>query len=322
MQNIQELEKSVINGHMVTKQEAMQLVDAPLEELCQAADRIREAVCGNAFDICTIVNAKSGKCPEDCAYCAQSACHDTKVEIYPLLSKEEIVKQAQYNCERGVLRYSLVTSGKALTEEEVDKVCESVKAIRGSMKLSVCGSFGLLSKEQFAKLKAAGVTRIHNNLETSARNFKNICTTHTYENKKEAIQAAVEAGFHICSGGIMGLGETMEDRIDMALDLRQMGVKSVPVNMLNPIPGTPLEKQKILDNEEMCRIVAIFRFLLPDAAIRLAGGRGLLPDKGRSCFQSGANAAISGDMLTTSGITIEKDMQMLAELGYAAKKIS
>lgn len=322
MQNIQELEKNVISGHIVTKEEAMQLIEAPLSDLCQAANRIRKAVCGDSFDICTIINAKSGKCPEDCAYCAQSSWYDTKVEIYPLLSKEEIVKQAQYNCERGVLRYSLVTSGKALTDEEVDKVCDSVKEIKDRVDISVCGSFGLLTKEQFAKLKAAGVTRIHNNLETSSKNFKNICTTHTYQNKKMAIQAAMEAGFHICSGGIMGLGETMEDRIDMAIDLRQMGVKSVPVNMLNPIPGTPLEKQTVLTNEEMCRIVAIFRFLLPDAAIRLAGGRGLLPDKGRKCFESGANAAISGDMLTTVGITIEKDMQMLAELGYVAKRIS
>ena len=185
--------------------------------------------------------------------------------------------------------------------------------------ISVCVSLGLLNESQFSRLRSAGVTRIHNNLETSKNNFPNICTTHTFEDKISAIKAAKKAGLNVCSGGIMGLGETPEDLIDMALSIRELGLKSIPVNMLNPIPGTPYENNDILTAEDMCRIVAVYRFILPDSFIRLAGGRGLLSDKGRSCFLSGANAAISGDMLTTSGISIDNDMKMLKELGYKVK---
>ena len=173
-----------------------------------------------------------------------------------------------------------------------------------------------MSEEQYKKLKEAGLTRVHNNLETSRKNFKNICTTHTFDEKVQAIKNAKNAGLNICSGGIMGLGETMEDRIDMALELRELGVLSIPVNILNPIKGTPFENNKLLTNDEICRIVAVYRFLIPRGAIRLAGGRGLLVDKGESCFLSGAIAAISGDMLTTSGITIKEDMNLLNKIGY------
>lgn len=316
MTNISNFKEKVLNHELLTREEAMQLVDAPLKELCTAANEIRKQFCGDAFDICTIINGKSGKCSENCKYCAQSAFYDTETETYPLLPTEKMLEQAKYNDERGVLRYSIVTSGRKLSDKEIDKVCESVREIRKQTNISVCGSFGLLEEKQFAKLKDAGVVRVHNNLETSRRNFPNICTTHTIEDKIQAIEAAKRAGLNVCSGGIMGLGETMEDRIDMVITIRELGVRSIPVNMLNPIPGTPYEKKSLLTNDDMCRIVAIFRFLVPNASIRLAGGRGLLPDKGRACFQSGANAAISGDMLTTSGITIETDMKLLKELGY------
>ncbi len=316
MTNISNFKEKVLNHELLTREEAMQLVDAPLKELCTAANEIRKQFCGDAFDICTIINGKSGKCSENCKYCAQSAFYDTETETYPLLPTEKMLEQAKYNDERGVLRYSIVTSGRKLSDKEIDQVCESVREIRKQTNISVCGSFGLLEEKQFAKLKDAGVVRVHNNLETSRRNFPNICTTHTIEDKIQAIEAAKRAGLNVCSGGIMGLGETMEDRIDMVITIRELGVRSIPVNMLNPIPGTPYEKNPLLTNDDMCRIVAIFRFLVPNASIRLAGGRGLLPDKGRACFQSGANAAISGDMLTTSGITIETDMKLLKELGY------
>lgn len=318
MTQLEMYEKKVLDGNLLSKEEAMDLAEDELESLCEAANRIRKHFCGDAFDICTIINGKSGKCSENCRYCAQSAFYDTKVETYPLLSEEAVLEQAKYNEERGVLRYSIVTSGKRLSDLEVDKACKIVKTIREHVNISICGSFGLLDEEQFRKLKQAGLTRVHNNLETSRENFPNVCTTHTYEDKLEAIKAAKQAGLNVCSGGIMGLGETMEDRIDMVIDIRTLGIRSIPVNMLNPIPGTPYENNKKLTNDDMRRIVAVFRFLVPNASIRLAGGRGLLPDKGRSCFLSGANAAISGDMLTTQGITIEKDMQMLKELGYKA----
>ena len=316
MKKVEQYKRAVLNGAYLSKQEALELVNEDLEELCNAANDIRKHFCKDAFDICTIINGKSGKCSENCKYCAQSAFYKTEVESYPLLSTDKVLEQAKYNDERGVLRYSIVTSGKCLNDQEISQVCETVKAIRKETGISVCGSFGLLKEEQYAKLKQAGISRVHNNLETSRENFGNVCTTHSYEDKVEAIKAAKRAGLNVCSGGIMGLGETMEDRIDMVIDIRELGIRSIPVNMLNPIPGTPYENNKRLTNDDMCRIIAIFRFLVPDASIRLAGGRGLLPDKGKACFQSGANAAISGDMLTTQGITIETDMALLKELGF------
>lgn len=319
MTELKQLTEKVLNGGEITKAEALFLYEQPLMELCESADQIRQKFCGEQFDICTIINGKSGRCSENCKFCAQSAHNHTGAAEYPLLPAEEILKQAKINHEQGVLRYSIVTSGKRLSDKEVDKMCETVRRIKNEVGISVCVSFGLLNKEQFRKLKEAGVSRVHNNLETSERNFPNICTTHAFADKVQAIRAAQAAGLSVCSGGIMGLGETVEDRIDMALTLRELGIKSVPVNMLNPIPGTPFEHNRRLTQDDMRRIVAVYRFLLPDASIRLAGGRGLLEDKGKSCFVSGANAAISGDMLTTSGITTKTDMEMLNELGYEVK---
>lgn len=317
---IENLKRKVMSGELISKEEALLLADAPLEELTAAADEIRSHFCQSGFDICTIVNGKCGKCSEDCKYCAQSAHYHTACsETYPLLSTEELVEGARHNKEQGVLRYSIVTSGKALSDAEVERVCESIRAIREQVGIEVCVSFGLLNEEQFKKIREAGATRAHCNLESSGRYFKEICTTHTYQQKIDTLNAAKRAGLSVCSGGIMGLGETMEDRIDMVLTARELGVKSIPVNVLNPIPGTPYEHNRILTNDEVCRCVAIFRFLIPDASIRLAGGRGLLGDKGEACFRSGANAAISGDMLTTSGINMETDMELLKTLGYEVR---
>lgn len=316
MNNLDRIKQLVLSGKKITKEVALSLVDEDVEELSKAANEIRIKYCGNVFDICTIINAKSGRCSENCKFCAQSSFYNTNAESYSLLDTEEIVKQAKYNDNRGVLRYSLVTAGKRLTDDELGQAVESIKVVKEKTNIEVCISMGLLNEEQYKKLKEAGVTRVHNNLETSKSNFINVCTTHSFEDKVKAINAAKSAGLGVCSGGIMGLGETMEDRIDMAISLRNLGVKSVPVNMLNPIKGTPFENNKILTNNDMRKIVAIFRFILPDASIRLAGGRGLLEDKGRACFLSGANAAISGDMLTTSGISIETDLAMIDELGY------
>lgn len=311
------IKKRIMEGECITREEALSLYhDAPINELCDAANELRQHFCGNTFDLCTIVNGKSGKCSEDCKFCAQSAHHQTCAESYPLRSAEELVDDARLNHQQGVLRYSIVTSGKRLSNEEVDQMCEAVKKIREEVGISVCISFGLLDINQYQKLKEAGVTRVHNNLETSRANFPNICSTHTFEEKISAIKAAKSAGLTVCSGGIMGLGETIEDRVDMALTLRELDIQSIPINMLNPIPGTPLGENEQLSHEEMRRIVAVYRFLLPTAFIRLAGGRGLLADKGRDCFLSGANAAISGDMLTTAGITVATDLLLLKKLEY------
>ncbi len=308
--------QAVLNGKQQTKEDGLRLYDEPLEELCKGADEIRRHFCGNSFDLCTIVNAKSGSCSEDCKFCAQSAHNHAGTAQYPLLSTEEILKGAKRNHEQGVLRYSIVTSGKRLSEAEVDKLCEVIRRIRSEVGISVCVSFGLLNEAQYRRLKAAGVTRVHNNLETSRRFFQAVCTTHTHEDKIEAIQAAQAAGLPVCSGGIIGLGETREDRIEMALELRTLGVQSVPLNLLNPIAGTPFAANQKLSKEEVLRTVAVYRFLLPNASIRLAGGRSLLDDKGEACFLSGANAAISGDMLTTAGITVKTDLALLEKLGY------
>ena len=320
MTEIETLCERVLSGEKITREQALDLYNQPLEPLCAAADRIRRTFCQDAFDLCTIINGKSGKCSENCKFCAQSAHNHTGAAVYPLLSAEEITAEAKKNDAQGVLRYSIVTSGKRLSDDEVEAMCEAVRQIRAETGISVCVSFGLLDQKQYEKLRDAGVTRVHNNLETSRRNFPNICTTHTYDDKIAAIRAAQAAGLTVCSGGIMGLGETVEDRIDMALTLRELDIHSVPVNVLNPISGTPLEHCIPLTEDEVRRIVAVYRFLLPDASIRLAGGRGLLLDKGRACFLSGANAAISGDMLTTAGITVETDRRMLQELGYEVKR--
>lgn len=320
MNFVEQLKNKVLGGGEVTREEALELMDTPLEELSQAADQLREHFCGDRFDMCTIVNGKCGKCSEDCKYCAQSAHYQTSLEEnYPLLSTEELVKGAAENKRQGVLRYSIVTSGRKLSDREVDQVCESIRAIREQVGIEVCVSFGLLGEEAFRKLKEAGASRVHCNLESSRRYFPQVCTTHTYGEKIETMKAARRAGLSVCSGGIIGLGETMEDRIDMVLTARKLGVKSVPVNLLNPIPGTPYEHNPVLTEGELRRVVAIFRFLIPDGNIRLAGGRGLLEDKGARCFCSGANAAISGDMLTTAGITVERDLEMLRKLGYQVR---
>lgn len=318
---LEKLKNSVLNGYQITKEDAIKLVDVDLEDLCNAANELRNYFCGNSFDICTIINGKSGRCSEDCKYCAQSSHYKVSIEDYPLLSSEELLKGAKYNQEKGILRYSIVTSGKRLSDTEVDKICESYSQIKEEFGISLCASHGLLSYESFKKLKDAGVDRYHNNLETSRRNFSNICTTHTYDDKIAAIKNAQKAGLTVCSGGILGLGETMEDRIDMALDIRDLGVKSIPINILNPILGTPYEGSEILSTEEVRRVVSIFRFILPDGAIRLAGGRGLIEQKGKTTFTSGANAAISGDMLTTAGISIQDDMKMIEELGFEVSMI-
>lgn len=320
MSLVTQMKQKVLKGEWITKEEALALCKEPLSALQEAADEIRRIMCGNGFDICTIINGKCGRCSEDCKYCAQSAHYHTAcMESYPLLATEELLEGARYNDSRGVLRYSIVTSGKRLSDAEVDQVCESIRKIKKETSIQVCVSFGLLNEEQFRKIKEAGASRVHCNLESSARYFPKVCTTHTYEEKIETLKAAKRAGLSICSGGILGLGESMEDRIDMVLTARELGVKSIPVNLLNPIPGTPYEENQPLTNEEACRCVAVFRFLIPDASIRLAGGRGLVGDKGEACFRSGANAAISGDMLTTAGITVETDMELIKQLGFEVK---
>lgn len=312
--------EKVISGELLDKDALMELAEQPLAELAEAADAIRKKFCGDAFDLCTIINGKSGRCSEDCKYCAQSRCYQAEVEEYPLLEKEQIEKEAEYNGRKGVLRFSVVTAGRKLSDREIDALCETYRSIKEKDAILLCASHGMLNEDQFRKLKEAGVSRYHNNLESCEAFFPNICTTHSYQDKIRTIRAAQKAELEVCSGGIIGMGETMEHRIDLALALRELGIRSVPINVLNPIPGTPFENREKLTVDEVKRTVAVFRFALPNAFLRLAGGRGLLEDKGESVFRSGANAAISGDMLTTAGINIDTDKQMAKKLGFEVVK--
>ncbi|WP_413853042.1 biotin synthase BioB [Candidatus Ruminimicrobium bovinum] len=314
---LKQLTDKILNqNYHITKQEALSLINTDLQEFSFVAEKIKQKFCGNKFDMCSIVSGKSGKCGENCKFCAQSSHYKTSIKEYPLLDSQNIFKEAKHNADKKVKRFSVVTSGKKLTDQEIDSVCQTYKNIKNKCDILLCASMGLLTYEQLVKLKQAGVTRYHCNLETSRNFFPNICTTHTYDDKIKTINAAKKAGLEICSGGIFGLGETFEDRIDMFFELYNLGIKSVPVNVLNPIKGTPFENNKILTQEEINRTVAIARFVLPDAFIRLAGGRLLFKDKGVSMFSSGANATITGDMLTTAGTSIDEDFDTIKKLSF------
>ncbi|MCI6474859.1 MAG: biotin synthase BioB [Mucispirillum sp.] len=317
-----QIKDKIINGIDITYNEALSLINAPFDELLNCADEIRELFCKNIFDVCSIINAKSGRCSEDCKFCAQSAHYKTDISEYPLLDKDKIVKEALYMAEKGVLRFSIVTSGKALTDKDVDIIAEVIKEIKSKSNISICASLGLLSASNFEKLKNAGLERVHNNLEASKNYFPKVCSTHTFEDKVNALKKAVSSGLSVCSGGIIGLGETMHDRIDLAFSLKELGIKSVPLNILSNIKGTPYENNKRLSESEILRTAAIFRFILPDAFIRLAGGRAQLSDSGKKAFLSGINAVITGDMLTTSGISVDTDMQMIKDTGYIVELIN
>ena len=313
---INKLTNQVLEGQGVNKTEALALWGEDLAELTAAADLIRRQRCGQKFDLCAILNGKSGRCSQDCRYCAQSSHYPTAIQEYPLLATEVILADAQKRAAEGIKRYAIVTSGPRLSRRELAKLCQSYRELHSQTGLLLCASLGLLEYEDFRLLREAGVSRYHNNLETSRNFFPQICTTHTYAAKIAAIKAAQKAGLTVCSGGIIGLGETAADRIDLALTLAELGIKSVPLNILNPIKGTPLENAAPLSYEEIRRTVAVFRFVLPDAPLRLAGGRSQLKDQGQAPWQGGANAAISGDMLTTGGIDTASDLKVLTKLGF------
>ena len=313
---IETLKEKVLHGEHITRDEAIFLADQPLEALCIAADEIRNHYFKDDFDLCAVISVKGGQCSENCRYCAQSTCAKVPVEHHAMIDDQTLLKEAEKRNLRGIRHYCLVSNGKRVSDRDIDRICEGIRKICENTSLTVCTSFGLLGEEQFRKLKQAGVKRIHNNLETSRRHFPSLCTSHTYDEKIETIRAARRVGLEVCSGGIMGVGETMEDRIDMALTLQKLDVQSVPINMLDPVPGTPMENYAVLTKEEVCRIVALYRFLLPTQYIRLAAGRDYLEDSGLSCFTSGSNATITGDMLTVKGISIEEDIQTIREMGY------
>lgn len=316
--NLNTLADEIIQGKRLEPQDdTSYLLTAPIDELQEAAGKIQRAFCGNHIDLCTIINGRSGRCSENCRYCAQAACHHTGIDEYPFLTAEEIIANAKANEKAGVNRFAIVTSGRALAGEEFEHAIAAYEKMRDTLSIELCASHGIITREQFRRLRKAGVTSYHHNIETSSRFFPKICTTHTYDDRIRTIKIAQEEGLRVCSGGIIGMGEDWQDRLDMAFELQALGIESIPINALMPIPGTPLEKQKPLDSDQILRTIALFRFVNPTANIRLAAGRKLLPENGATAFLHGASASITGNMLTTSGTTIEEDIRMLARLGLS-----
>lgn len=320
MVSIRDLKEKVLSGGEISESEALVLADLTsdeYQELLEAAAEITERFGSREFDSCSIINARSGRCPEDCKWCAQSGHHKTEIAVYPLVDRDTCMALADYNRSKGIGRFSLVTSGHAMSGKALDTVCDYYRELSSSEGMGLCASMGLLGAEELRRLREAGVERYHCNLETAPSHFGTLCSTHTIEDKIRTIEAARETGMEICSGGIIGMGETMEQRIEFALTLRRIRPVSIPINILCPIPGTPLENADPLTSREILQTVAIFRLLHPHAVLRFAGGRALIDkETQREAMRVGINGAIMGDLLTTVGSQIDEDIEMVRECGY------
>ncbi len=313
---IQKLAEEIINGKRLGRREDLSFFKtSPLKDLCQGADNIRQALCGDTINLCSIINGKGGRCSEDCKFCSQSSHFHTDAREHSMLNRQEMLKDCKIHAEKKVHRYSIVTAGRNLNKTELEDVCLAYGQMRDECHIDLCASHGLLSKEALLVLKESGVSMYHQNIETSKRNFPNICSTHSYEDKIKVIKQAQEIGLGVCSGGIIGMGETFQDRLDMAISLAELKVESIPINILIPIKGTPFEGLEPLKEDEILRTIAIFRFINPTASIRLAAGRSLMQNSGKEAFRAGANATITGDLLTTSGNNINEDKEMIAQMG-------
>lgn len=313
---LEEITKKIIQGESITPEESEEIVSStPIHTLFNVATTLREYFRGKKVDLCSIVNAKSGACPEDCSYCAQSARYKTDIKQYSLLSKREILEHAKKALDSGAKRFCIVTSGKKVSREELKRIAEAINEIKG-MGLLPCATLGLLDEEELLLLKEAGLYRYHHNIETSRRFFSNICTTHTYEEKIETIKSAKRVGLSTCSGGIFGLGEDWSDRVEMAFTLRQLGVDSVPLNFLIPIKGTPLEDMEPLHPFEALRIVSLFRIVMPEREIRICGGRfQTLGHFNSMVFLAGADGLLIGNYLTQKGCSVEDDFEIIRTYG-------
>lgn len=318
MTDFKRLAEEIIAGKRIRdKAECTDMIHCNLADLTRGADRIRENFCGNKIDLCSIINGRSGRCSEDCKFCAQSKINHTGIEEYSFLPAEDIVADCGNYAAKGVDRYSIVTAGRTLIGRDLDRAAEAYGKLHQKYpEMKLCGSHGLLTESAFQRLKDAGVETIHCNIESSPSYFPKICSTHTFEEKRRAIDAAKRVGLKICSGGIIGMGETWDDRIEMALTTAELGACSIPINTLIPIPGTPFGELEQLSREDILRTVSIFRYINPEAHIRIAAGRFLFPDGGRQLFKAGASATITGDMLTTTGNNTEEDRKMLTDMGF------
>lgn len=308
----------VLGGGMVSRDEALSLTalhEAKRWDLFAAANNIRAHFRGDGIDLCAIVNAKSGSCPEDCSYCAQASRSSASVSSYPLMDTGAVLLKAEEALKGGARRFCIVTSGRKAAPAELDRIAEMVGRVR-KMGLLPCSTLGLLHKEELQALKDAGLERYHHNLETSEAFFPEICTTHTYQDKLRTIADVKGLGLSLCSGGIFGLGEGWEDRIDMALALREIGPDSVPINFLTPIAGTRLGSRPPLEPLEALTIISLYRFILPDTEIRVCGGRvQALGQLNAFVFFAGADGLLTGNYLTTTGRQFGDDLELIRDCG-------
>lgn len=299
------------------KSDALKLIEVDLYDLLYTANRIREKNFGNVIKFCSIVNAKSGRCSEDCRFCSQSAHYKTNAPKYNLKEPEEILSAAVSAEKNGAKRFGIITSGAGIdNEKEWNKLYRTIDLLREKTSLIVDASLGIVSYKHAVELKKRGLTRYHHNLETSPSFFGKICTTHNYEDKFSTVEAVKSAGLELCCGGIFGLGENWEDRIDLAFILRDIRPNAVPINFLNPIAGTPMENNNFLTAQDCLRIIAIYRLIMPEMDISVCGGREKnLADMQSWMYYAGANASMLGNYLTTSGRDAREDVDMLERLG-------
>ena len=292
-----------------------ELQGLPLAELMQQALATKLARRGTSFSLCSIINAKSGRCSEDCRFCAQSAHYQTEAPVYPLLDKAQILAAAHEAKKNGASRFSLVTSGRGLASADLPQVLSIIRAIRKEVGIKVCASLGILGESELGQLKEAGISRYHHNLEASQEFFPQVCTSHCFADRIATIKAAQAVDLSVCSGGIFGLGESEADRLSMAMSLAECGIDSVPINILIPLPGTPCAGLPPLTIAEILRSIALYRLILPQTAIRLAAGReSALGDFLSSAFMAGADGMMIGGYLTQRGRSPEADLQFAEEI--------
>ena len=317
---IEQMVDSALDGEGITSQQALELESFSREELdylFEGTNRLRDRFKGSDVKICSIVNAKAGRCEEDCGFCAQSSQFKTDSPEYGLLDVEQIVVAAKEAEAFGSNEFSIVASGTALDDrEELDRVIEAIKRIKEETTLEVCCSLGLMSLEHMKELKEAGLDRCHHNLETAASHFEKIVTTHSYEDEVQAVNNAKEAGLKVCVGGIFGMGETFAQRVELALDIRDLGTQSFPINFLKPLEGTALEDMDLMEHYEALRTIAMLRLILPTIDLFVCGGREeVFTNHQEQLFAAGANGILGGNYLTTKGQDPKRDIEMIERLG-------
>jgi len=316
---IKHIEKKILKGNHPSREEAFYVANisgAEIFELFVSANIIRNHFRGTNVDLCSIVNAKSGACPEDCSFCVQSSKSKAEIKVYPLIDKKIVIKQAKKAKNSGAKRFSIVTSGRKVSSRDLSAIADMISEIRESGLLP-CASLGMLKEKGLAILKTAGLDRYHHNLETSERFFPQICRTHNFTDKLKTIEAVKSAGLSICSGGIFGMGETWQDRIDMAFMLKELNVDSIPINFLIPIKGTALGYREFLHPFEALKIISLYRFILPQKEIRICGGRmQVLGEFNSMVFFAGADSLLTGNYLTTSGRNYEDDLRLIKTYGF------